>query len=987
MSWETIETAVLAGDAERVVALCVVLPEAEREALAQSAADLFYRAHYTDERVRDAVAAAAFGLGPPDDRFSVQPEHLEPLVRSRPRAWRMAWLRHPYRHRRSAAKFQTLRSLQRSGDCDALEPERVTALMLSALNDPNVDSVALLAADAELHADAIWAPFAIERTWGTAMPAWEGAMIALAAAGTIPRGRLLDEWLELLARTDDIAAVEHLIGVHERRLKPSPDEIEERLDAYLRLLAGPVDTAAGFASGALTRLDRVRPLDAQAVLAPLASATRNETQAERAVALAARLLERAPEASALLTEALSHPAPAVREAASAAADPTWDVLEQAVEAGDAERVAELCLALDEPRRDTLAQRTLALWQRPSSVFSQGAVGRAAETARLGLCPVPDDERDRLDPPSSRLEALVRSRPRAWRDAWAVWAAQHGHRDRLAVWLTLRSLLREDLCDPPDSTCLMLQALARHDAPAELLRAHPETFADDVFAPFHVDRVEWSAPHEAWEAALLELVADRTVSRDRALDETLAALLAMPEPVTAKGLVSFHDRGLRPTVAELDARRDGYLRLLESDRDALVGFALAVVLRIDRDRPLDGRELLDRIEPAVGLRAKTHAKRAVTLIGRVLDREPALDPSALFDALGHPSAEVQAEAVAVLERHPQPGLAAYVEVVDPSLRARVDALAGELTSAPALRAVTVPSPRLGPRPRLRDPIVPVEDVEELLELASALLEGLEDPDEIERFVDGLSRLCDVPVPARRQKALLRRAAKGGQRPPPVARLCEYWLRRDGYIFFGGDGPTTAVHGRLVGLAGRLIAGTPDVLLSAPTHRGGFLDPDVLRDRLKRATAIDDHDLAQALLRVPDAEGFRARDDQPVTRDTLAVIAAPDAWASRRARKAASGSSPLRGCCPSRRGRGSCTAAAGRCSAGCHSSGPCDESPISPASRARCGAQRSTSTSTPSGWNRRCRPCSTRTSHSGPRRCACSRSRSSTPTRRACSGRTS
>lgn len=567
----------------------------------------------------------------------------------------------------------------------------------------------------------------------------------------------------------------------------------------------------------------------------------------------------------------------------------WEEIERAVEAGDAERVADLCLPLDEDERERLADRGQALLERLSEGTWMNPVPRAAQTARFGLGPpLPSSGYDPFEPPPGRLEALVRSRPRPWRDAWAEWAVRRGHQDRVATWHTLRSLVRDGQCETPANGrygVLLVVALRdleqswsalRRDPPAHdwmaryaradpppyedavsMLRDDPDVLAGVVWWPFRFPRYDgW----DAWERALVALAAKGAVPRDRLIDETLAAIGRDPDPATTKRWIAFHDRLVKPSADELAARQAVYLRWLESDRDALVGFALASVLRLDRSVPVDGRTLLERLGGAVAIRAKTHAKRAVTLVGRVMDREPLLaDDCAevLAEGLGHPAAEVQEAVVETVERHaeafPRERLADLAAVADPAVRARLERLSGPAAEGPAAVAVAVPRPSVvGPRLVPSSAITPVADVEELLELASLLLEGLDDPDEYERFVDGISRLCDAPVSKGRRTALVRRADRRRNHVAAYAeRLVLSWLapdpERPGSL--GWNGPTEALGRRLTALMRRVARAQPDVLLSAPTHRGGFLDPEVLCERLERAREVEDHDLAQALLRLP------------------------------------------------------------------------------------------------------------------------------------------
>ena len=204
-----------------------------------------------------------------------------------------------------------------------------------------------------------------------------------------------------------------------------------------------------------------------------------------------------------------------------------------------------------------------------------------------------------------------------------------------------------------------------------------------------------------------------------------------------------------------------------------------------------------------------------------------------------------------------------------MRGRVAALAGvePARAAPAPEVSTA-----GP-----EPLTPIEDVEELLELASLLLEGLDDPDEFERFVDGLSRLADVPVPRGRRTALLRRAKRGREASEGyVEKLCLAWFGVKAFPFFSWTGEPGAVNRRLAVVRRRLEARRPALLLSAPTHRGGFLAAETLHSRLEAGGAIEDDDLALALLRVPEGEAPSVplpRTALPASWDSTDLLADP------------------------------------------------------------------------------------------------------------------
>ncbi len=231
--------------------------------------------------------------------------------------------------------------------------------------------------------------------------------------------------------------------------------------------------------------------------------------------------------------------------------------------------------------------------------------------------------------------------------------------------------------------------------------------------------------------------------------------------------------LRPTEDEIEERVEVYLRLLEHPAHPAVDLAIRMLSKLQRAGRLDGRAVLARIQTAVGLRSAKTAGRAIQLIGQVMDHNPALATDGLREVmlgLRHDAGEVQDAALAVIERHEplldeqgRSDLAAAIPLLDPGLRDRVSPLRGARDRASSdetsprgeatATVVTSPASRSDP-----ERIVPVESVEELLELTAVVLERQDDPDQLERWCDGVSRLCDQPIDEPRRRALLRRARR-------------------------------------------------------------------------------------------------------------------------------------------------------------------------------------------------------------------------------------
>ena len=161
------------------------------------------------------------------------------------------------------------------------------------------------------------------------------------------------------------------------------------------------------------------------------------------------------------------------------------------------------------------------------------------------------------------------------------------------------------------------------------------------------------------------------------------------------------------------------------------------------------------------------------------------------------------------------------------------------------------------------LTPIASLDELIEELSSAIEGQCDADQFERLLDGLSRLCDQR-PAdftSRTAPLLKRTLKLSDRVSgPLAYLIETWCQSASPVSLP-DGPRADLTilgfmaDRTRELVRRVQQGRAMPLLSAPTHRGGWLSPPAFVERLvawqQTGTELETFDLVQALIRLaPD-----------------------------------------------------------------------------------------------------------------------------------------
>jgi len=363
----------------------------------------------------------------------------------------------------------------------------------------------------------------------------------------------------------------------------------------------------------------------------------------------------------------------------------------------------------------------------------------------------------------------------------------------AGWPLVRRAVREGLIDPPEDDAYITGMVFGFGEATRLddlestyrgLVADPVLLENEVWRLFEVDaaselananswrRVDGTASHgytrgeNRWIYALARLSDEGRLDRQRLLDASLNALMQDFRATTVGWYARMHEE-LEPTDEERRERLDRYLALVTSPAPAVVKQGLAVLRDIEDVVPPEG---FARVAPTpFAQRQKNLSTETLAMLGRLCKRHAEARPvllGAAAHALGHERIDVQERALALLEQYPddlpRATLLGFAEAVSPTLRARVAALTGfEQPEEPTEAIEVLPplQPEMTPD-LLRDELQPVESVDELIELASMLLEGQGDGDDCERFLDGVSRLCDERPRdfERRTAGLVKRASE-------------------------------------------------------------------------------------------------------------------------------------------------------------------------------------------------------------------------------------
>jgi hypothetical protein len=564
-----------------------------------------------------------------------------------------------------------------------------------------------------------------------------------------------------------------------------------------------------------------------------------------------------------------------------------DGLVALVRPGDTSGVIRAFTALSEEERRALAPTALELRKRHDTFRGSEPLGHATdEASRIAVYGTASlGELHRLSrllaAPPRQVAAVLRLRPASILESLAPWFLEHYGR-----WDAIRGLVRDGLMATPSSPWYTLSMIARHGAsPAELLRSDPFLLDDEVWRLFEIEGSGESslAAHDkyvpdegTWQFALVEVASSDQARRERLLDASLAALGRDMAAFRAGWFSRFHE-ALTPTLDEREARGEAYARLLRSPIRTTVGFAVAALDVLARASRLPRDGVIERLGVALTGEAAGTARSALRILERVGTTDPSRGPDvarAVAADLGSAVPEVQSAALHLVERFGEPGdplladaLGSQASSIHASQRETYERVlahvAGALEQPPDIGPVTQSPARVSARPI--DPLdpsralAPIRDLDELVDVLTAVLETGGPADDIERALDGVSRL-GRPGPdferrtgplERRARTLLGRRWENADPRIDLACLVVRWARRVVHEPRPYAGPAAFLAARVKRVGDKAAHGLTAPLLAAPTHAGGWIDPTTLVERLAAwpdGSDPDELDAVAALLRL-------------------------------------------------------------------------------------------------------------------------------------------
>ena len=182
------------------------------------------------------------------------------------------------------------------------------------------------------------------------------------------------------------------------------------------------------------------------------------------------------------------------------------------------------------------------------------------------------------------------------------------------------------------------------------------------------------------------------------------------------------------------------------------------------------------------------------------------------------------------------------------------------------------------------IEPIRTVDELIDAVAHLFQVIERPEEVERVVDAIMRLggqttddfvaktaglCQTVFSTWRGEFTTATILLSTS--PNLMRLIGRWLAidfEDAKPRFGGDLGFEAFNQRIAMLIQRYRSKQFGAVLATPTHRGGWIDPRVLVERIQALDAspwfVHRYDLIAGLLRLRPIIGAKRWRRQPTCR---------------------------------------------------------------------------------------------------------------------------
>ena len=502
------------------------------------------------------------------------------------------------------------------------------------------------------------------------------------------------------------------------------------------------------------------------------------------------------------------------------------------------------------------------------------------------------------------------------------------------WLLVNRLIKEEICSKPESDeylFFMVQSVATTHGHGKVYRGvleAPGFTESDIYRTFDYDTDAIAYHWKSWRRLIQRLIDEGHVDRDRIVRCAVRSLSNRFRQTSLQGLQKFLD-SFEIDSKEWQVYSEDLLGLLRSP--VVASYALKRIKELNREGLIEADRLLEGLPAVFQLPTKGSAKTALTMIQQTARKHPGKVPlaiDAVLPALDHPDGDVNEKALELLQQWADrahvdhaTAIRSRVDSLPPLVASRAAEVANQIAGAEGPRtsedssadaaedrgklldaaneiderwrslagidaflsaweSPVFPAPLSFTRKQVPvlsalQPIAPIQDHAELIDAIAHALEVVDDPMDVERILDGVSRLGLIPDDldeAARPVAKRLHAQPAGyfsrgittavdsgntmlllelvlkQPQPDGSAYAEFYLKPSEMDI--PDGKWLKL--RIAELCEMLKAGHVGCLLSAPTHERGWIDPREFASRLTRRlndqVPVGEVDFLLALLRL-------------------------------------------------------------------------------------------------------------------------------------------
>lgn len=578
-------------------------------------------------------------------------------------------------------------------------------------------------------------------------------------------------------------------------------------------------------------------------------------------------------------------------------------LDQILEQGDLDQLAMLLRSVSREERASSVAKSALTWYRKAAARKmvqtnntfrwEFAISESSFIACLHAVLLTADESaisklsyDSMSPSHLHWDLLEEFKP----PTLGAWAQKLVADQRWGSLSIIHELVERGLCDPllsDEYTVCLLSAPRANREFFENVKSDRHFLEKGVWRLFEVEgngenslaaHDKFTHPDLQWQTILVRLCDEGYLPRARLLDASLEALSRGFIQFRAGWFTAFHE-ALKPSIEERRERADAYGELLGNPVLPVVNFAIQALQLIDKTDPLSMEFLSLHLSPALTAKTKSVVLSALSLLERAQkrDRSNSLECCRLScDALIHESPDVQAKVLKLLQQHGTESK----QILSESIRRNSDLIAASLKADFEKYLGETPSVSVSAQRcmyhhqpdsektllYLEQTVEPIADWNELIDCCAIALEHPEDSLQIERALEGVSRLSGAPPHdvETRTSPLLKRASKITSRISETTHIVQI-LFADFVQCWLQNKPAYETHlrrrraalelniARMSAIVDRVSRKRSLPLISLPTHHHGWIDPNVLLKRLEQWRKADEqpdiHDLVTALTRLP------------------------------------------------------------------------------------------------------------------------------------------